>query len=53
MRSIDVLRRSWPDARGAFGRGRANKEHQQLMAEIRMLQEQQRQLQQMLGSPTR
>jgi tol-pal system protein YbgF len=29
--------------------GAANKEHQQLMAEIRMLQEQQQQLQQMLG----
>ena len=35
-------------------RAAANKEHQQLMAEIRMLQEQQQQLQQMLsGSPTR
>jgi tol-pal system protein YbgF len=30
----------------------ANKEHQQLMAEIRMLQEQQQQLQQMIGSLT-
>jgi tol-pal system protein YbgF len=32
------------------GAAAANKEHQQLMAEIRMLQEQQLQLQQMLGS---
>ena len=32
------------------GTAAANKEHQQLMAEIRMLQEQQMQLQQMLGS---
>ena len=32
------------------GAAAANKEHQQLMAEIRMLQEQQMQLQQMLGS---
>src|SRR5690349_16264423 len=30
----------------------ANKEHQQLMAEIRMLQEQQQQLQQVLGNLT-
>ena len=30
----------------------ANKEHQQLMAEIRMLQEQQQQLQQLLGNLT-
>ena len=36
---------AWPSAAAA-----ANKEHQQLMAELRMLQEQQQQLQQMLGS---
>jgi len=34
----------------APARAAANKEHQQLMAEIRMLQEQQQQLQQLLGS---
>ena len=36
-------------ARCPARRGAADKEHQQLMAEIRMLQEQQQQLQQMLG----
>lgn len=35
---------------GPAGAAAANKEHQQLMAEIRMLQEQQMQLQQILGS---
>jgi tol-pal system protein YbgF len=35
---------------GASGAAAADKEHQQLMAEIRMLQEQQMQLQQILGS---
>ena len=34
----------------APARAAANKEHQQLMAEIRMLQEQQQQLQQLLGN---
>ena len=36
----------------APARAAANKEHQQLMAEIRMLQEQQQQLQQLLGNLT-
>ena len=44
-----VLPLSWPWRSPALGASAANKEHQQLMAEIRMLQEQQQQLQQMLG----